>query len=65
MDKTFAFVQLIVTALAFLCIMACIVTQIVAGHVTSVLGYMVCALFAAMAWKMLRIAYKELREKHL
>ena len=62
MDKTFTIAQLIICALIFLCVVVGVVGHIVLGHITSVLGFLVSILFIALAWVLLRISYKELRE---
>lgn len=62
MDKTFSFVQLIIAAVIFLCVITGVVGHIVLGHITSVLGFLVSFVFVALSWVLLRISYKELRE---
>lgn len=62
MDKTFSFIQLIIAAVLFLCIVASVIGHIAMGHVTSFLGYLTCLVFIALSWAFLRIAFKELRE---
>ena len=64
MDKTFTFVQLIIAALIFLCVVASVVGHIVLGHITSVFGYLVSFVFIYLSWVLLRISYRELREIH-
>ena len=64
MDKTFTFVQLIIAALIFLCVVASVVGHIVLGHITSVFGYLVSFVFIYLSWALLRISYRELRESH-
>ena len=62
MYKTFSFVQLIIAAVIFLCVLASVIGHIALGHITSVFGFIVCAVFIALAWVLLCISYKELRE---
>lgn len=62
MDKTFSFVQLIIAAVIFLCVIASVICHIVLGHITSIFGFIVSFVFIALAWVLLRISYKELRE---
>ena len=64
MDKTFTFVQLIIAALIFLCVVASVVGHIVLGYITSVFGYLVSFVFIYLSWVLLRISYRELRESH-
>ena len=56
MDKTFTFVQLIIAALIFLCVVASVVGHIVLGHITSVFGYLVSFVFIYLSWVLLRIS---------
>ena len=46
MDKTFSFVQLIIAAVIFLCVVSGVVGHIALGHITSVFGFIVCAVFS-------------------
>ena len=62
MDKTFSFVQLIIAAVIFLCVIASVICHIVLGHITSIFGFIVSFVFIALSWVLLRISYKELRE---
>lgn len=62
MDKTFSFVQLIIAAVIFLCVIASVIGHIVLGHITSIFGFIVSFVFIALSWVLLRISYKELRE---
>lgn len=62
MDKTFSFVQLIIAVVIFLCVVSGVVGHIVLGHITSVVGFIVCAVFIALSWVLLHISFKELRE---
>lgn len=62
MDKTFSIAQLIIAALIFLCVIGGVISHILLGHITSVLGYLVSFVFIALSWVLLRISYKELRE---
>ena len=64
MDKTFTFVQLIIAALVFLCVICGVIGHIVLGHITSVLGYLVSFVFIYLSWVLLRISYRELRENY-
>lgn len=64
MDKTFSFVQLIIAALIFLCVIGGVISHILLGHITSVLGYLVSFVFIYLSWVLLRISYRELRESH-
>ena len=62
MDKTFSFVQLIIAAVIFLCVVSGVVGHIALGHITSIFGFIVCAVFIAISWVLLHISYRELRE---
>lgn len=62
MDKTFAFIQLILATVMFLLVITSVVGHIALGHITSLLGYLTCLVFIALSWAFMRIALKELRE---
>lgn len=62
MDKTFSFVQLIIAAIIFLCVVSGVIGHIVLGHITSIFGFIVSFVFIALSWVLIRISYKELRE---
>lgn len=62
MDKTFTIAQLIIAAAIFICCLGGVIGHIALGHITSVYGFLVSSAFVALAWVLLRISYKELRE---
>lgn len=62
MDKTFTIAQLIIAAVIFLCVIIGVVSHIVLGHITSLLGILISFVFVYLSWVLLRISYKELRE---
>ena len=62
MDKTFSFVQLIIAAIIFLCVVSGVIGHIVLGHITSIFGFIVSIVFIYLSWVLLRLSYKELRE---
>lgn len=63
MDRIFATVQLVLTALMSLCAIATAATQIILGHVTSAAGYLVCIFFVCLSLGLLRLSYKEYKEE--
>lgn len=62
MDKTFSFVQLIIAAIIFLCVVSGVIGHIVLGHITSIFGFIVSIVFIYLSWVLLRLSYKELCE---
>lgn len=62
MDKTFSILQLIIAAAIFICVIIGVVGHLVLGHITSPLGFIVSLVLISLAWVLLLISYKELRE---
>lgn len=63
MDRLFSLTQLVVSCIMFLCLGTGITAHIIMGHINSISGYLVAALFLVLMWSLVRNSWNEYIEE--
>nr|DAV37268.1 MAG TPA: hypothetical protein [Caudoviricetes sp.] len=63
MNRLFNILQLILSCVIFLCVIAIVVSHVILGNIASLIGYLVSAVFIFLTWKIVRISWTEFQNE--